>query len=83
MDQQLEFRKIIQIGYRFDSPEGRKPILNHLGLPLVKLSGQKYWGTFAFWLPARKPHAPGPGTTMVSDVYPHEREALRAMAMTD
>jgi len=83
MDRQLELRKIVQVGYRFDSPEGHKPVLNHLGLPTSKLSGQKYWATVVFWLPAPKPHKPGPGAGLVPNVYPHEREALRAGVLVE
>lgn len=77
----LELRKIIQIGYRFDQLEAA-PLLGADGRNLEPVS-QRYWGTFAFWVPAPQPFKRGKGVTMVPTVLPHELQALRDGAIIE
>lgn len=77
----LELRKIIQIGYRFEQSEAA-PILDARGAPL-ELVKQRYWATFAFWLPAPRPFRRSDGRSKVPDAKPFELQALRDGAIVE
>lgn len=77
----LELRKIIQIGYRFDKPN-EAVLLASNGRNVVPVT-TRYWGTFAFWLPAPKPFQRCAGETKVVGAFKHELEALRDGAIIE
>ncbi len=77
----LELRKILLIGYRFDF-DGNKPLLDARGMPTEPVSS-KWWGTFAFWIPARSPFQRCDGETKATQALPHERQALRDGAIIE
>lgn len=77
----LELRKIVQVGYRFDN-DGLPPLLDANGLP-AKLQEARWWGTFAFWIPAPKPFQRCSGATKVVDARPFEVQALKDGAIIE
>lgn len=79
----LELRKIVQIGYRFEQPVGAAPVILGGDGRNLEPAQQRYWGTYAFWLPAPKPFQRCAGETKVVGAFKHELEALRDGAIVE
>jgi hypothetical protein len=77
----LEFRKIIQVGYRFAKPVC-PPVLDAKGLPSTPVE-QEYIASIVFWIPAKPPYQRCDGKTVVFDPRPHEVQALRDGALLE
>jgi hypothetical protein len=77
----LEYRKIIQVGYRFAQPDS-PPVLDAKGLPSTPVE-QEYVASIVFWIPAKQPFQRSEGKTVVFDPRPFELEALRDGALLE
>jgi hypothetical protein len=77
----FEFRKIIQVGYRFDQPDS-PPLLAANGLPSTPVEVE-YTASIVFWVPARPPFQRCEGKSVVFDARPFELAALRDGAIVE